>query len=180
MPLYTFKAERSALTHWGSKMEKIDGQFPPHFVADEESHWAGTADSPVPMVTLDTAAGPRVYAKNGLKLWWASFNQRSHDGLPGLSSAHLSDLPLETGVEVRGLPEPLSDGTVVILGNRVPKASPLGVGIAELWAGKEALVPRSGAEAVRLAVVFVLGLVLATAYGQGVRQVLADRVSTAV
>lgn len=180
MPLYTFKAERSALTHWGSKMEKIDSQFPPHFVADEESHWAGTADSPVPMVTLDTAAGPRVYAKNGLKLWWASLNQRSHDGLPGLRSAHLSDLPLETGVEVRGLPEPPSDGTVVILGNRVPKASPLGVGIAELWAGKEALVPRSGAEAVRLAVVFVLGLVLATAYGQGVRQVLADRVSTAV
>ena len=168
-------------------MEKLDVQFPSHFIEDGESvpspsttttNDAATAPAAFPVVTLDTEAGPRVYAKNGMKAWWASLNLRSHDGLPGLRSAHLSDLPLETGVEVQGLPEPPSDGSVVILGNRIPKAS-LG---ARLWhAARETVqLPETRAETTRLVIVFVLGLLFATVYGQGVKGLRVHAVPAAV
>ncbi|KAI0820625.1 hypothetical protein BC628DRAFT_1422789 [Trametes gibbosa] len=83
VPLYTFKAERSALAHWASKMEKVDDEFLPYVVMDEEL--PADVAATVFLVTLDTEVCPRVYAKNGLKAWWASLNRRSHDGLPRLA-----------------------------------------------------------------------------------------------
>ncbi|KAL1940581.1 hypothetical protein VTO73DRAFT_8016 [Trametes versicolor] len=130
VPMYTFKAERSALTHWGAKMEKLDSAFPPRFLPSAEAD-AADGEAPVPTVTLDTEAGPRVYAKGGMKAWWTGWNVRSLDDLPGLRSAYLSDAPLAAGGEVRGEAEPPSDGSVVILGNKVPKARGA-VGVIEI------------------------------------------------
>lgn len=164
--MYTFKAERSALTHWGAKMEKLDSAFPPRFLPSPDAD-AASDDTPVPTVTLDTEAGPRVYAKGGMKAWWTGWNVRSLDNLPGLRSAYLSDAPLEAGGEVRGEAEPPSDGSVVILGNKVPKAR--GAVGERMRAGK-VLLPGGVGEMVRLVCVFVLGLVLATVYGQGLQR----------
>ncbi|KAI0638783.1 hypothetical protein C8Q77DRAFT_1213550 [Trametes polyzona] len=153
VPLYTFKGERSALLQWGEKMEKLDQEFSPRAPDD------GDVD-PAKTVTVDTDLGPRVYLKGSMRAWWVSMNLRSLDGLPGLRSAHLSDAALETGVAVRGEPEPPSDGTVVILGNKIPKGQRAGE------VRKGVLLPQNVGEAVRLLVVFVLGLVIASAYGQ--------------
>ncbi|OJT07933.1 hypothetical protein TRAPUB_1144 [Trametes pubescens] len=122
VPMYTFKAERSALAHYSVKMETLDSAFPPRFLPSADADIDAEGGAPVPTVTLDTEAGPRVYAKGGLKAWWTGWNVRSLDGLPALRSAYLSDAPLGAGGEVRGEAEPPSDGSVVILGNKVPKA----------------------------------------------------------
>ncbi|KAI0353187.1 hypothetical protein OH77DRAFT_1458632 [Trametes cingulata] len=187
VPLYTFKAERSALTKWGERMEERDRAFPPRPVSEsadsENAPVSGDAGASgektkVKIVTVDTEAGPRLYAEHSMKHWWASMNLRSLDGLPGLHSAHLTDATLETGIAVKGVDEPPSDGTVVILGNKVPKGQ-TGLAVGRLRVGKdgglvgafEALAPQSREEAVRLVWVFVLGLVAASAYGRVIQSV---------
>ncbi|KAI0369987.1 hypothetical protein BV20DRAFT_967355 [Pilatotrama ljubarskyi] len=179
VPLYTFKAERSALVKWGEKMEQRDRDFPPRPAELANVEDAG-APAKTKIVTIDTEAGPRLYAEHSMKHWWASMNLRSLDGLPGLLSAHLSDAALEMGIEVKGVDEPPSDGSVVVLGNRVPKgqtgppaAAPSKVGVGKVVGLAGALVPQSRGEAVRLVWVFVLGLVAASAYREVVRSLSA-------
>ena len=55
---------------------------------------------------------------------------RSLDGLPGLGAAHVTDAVPRMGEEAKralkapgAAPEPPSDGTVVILGNKVPRGT---------------------------------------------------------
>ena len=89
-----------------------------------------------------------------MKWWWVHWNLRSLDGLPGLAHAHITDAVPRTGDEARerqrGVREPPSDGSVVILGNRVPKAG--------VW---ERLVWGKNGEAVRLLLAFSLGVAFA-------------------
>lgn len=145
MPYYTFKAHRTALFNWSEKMEKLDASFA-----------KDTASCPSEPLALRAPPGAtRVYPKRSMKWWWVQWNLRSIDGLPGLDHAHVADEIPRTGEEARprqrGAPEPPSDGDVVILGNRVPKAG--------MW---ERLVLARGEEATRLVLAFSMGVVLAT------------------
>ncbi|EJF58548.1 hypothetical protein DICSQDRAFT_66872 [Dichomitus squalens LYAD-421 SS1] len=140
VPIYTFKSHRSALLTWSEKMEKLDEDF----AADPTA----------------CPHGPEALPRS-MKWWWAGWNLRSIDGLPGLDTAHVVDAVPRMGEEAkRGLkaqgaaPEPPSDGTVVILGNRVPRA-----GRWEAALGR--LTPASGEEAVRLVLACSLGMAIA-------------------
>ncbi|KAI0770947.1 hypothetical protein BD413DRAFT_476875 [Trametes elegans] len=139
VPLYAFRGERSALDVWAEKLERRDRER------------AAGADT----VTVDTEAGPRVYAKDGLMAWWAAMNQRSLDGLPGLRHAHLSDAVLESAPRVNG--------------EQKPSASKRQAGSEVVEVAVAGVLPRSKAEGVRLVLVFVLGLALASVYGRAVR-----------
>ena len=97
-----------------------------------------------------------------MKWWWARFNIHSIDGLPGLRAAHLVD-NVPVGLQVTGADEPPSDGSVVILGNRVPKAGMLERVRAAVEAGVGGW---SFEERVRMVVAFSLGLLVAAVYVQ--------------
>ncbi|TBU51643.1 hypothetical protein BD310DRAFT_833860 [Dichomitus squalens] len=178
VPIYTFKSHRSALLTWSEKMEKLDEDF----AADPTACPHGPEALPVSPTSPGSApysaffsfssrsisdpsehagATTRAYAKRSMKWWWAGWNLRSIDGLPGLDTAHVVDAVPRMGEEAkRGLkaqgaaPEPPSDGTVVILGNRVPRA-----GRWEAALGR--LTPASGEEAVRLVLACSLGIAIA-------------------
>ncbi|KAI0641202.1 hypothetical protein C8Q79DRAFT_1003903 [Trametes meyenii] len=178
VPLYTFQAERSALTKWAEKMEERDRAFgapvpfpgpAPHADPGVDVDVEGAA-----AVAFDTPEGARAYAPHGMKAWWAAWNQHSVDGLPALRGAHLSDIAPLAGREVRGEGEPPSDGSVVVLGNRVPKGErgPGGdrKGGLVLVLGN-VLLPQGWAELVRMMWVFALGAVVASVYGQSLRAV---------
>ncbi len=144
VPCYTFNAHRTALLTWSEKLEKLDASFA-----------RDAASCPAEPLALPAPPGAtRVYPKRSMKRWWVEWNLRSIDGLPGLDHAHVTDDVPRTGEEARtrqrGVPEPLSDGDVVILGNRVPKAG--------MW---ERLVLVRWEEVVRLVLVFFLGAVFA-------------------
>ena len=99
-----------------------------------------------------------------MKWWWARFNVRSLDGLPGLRAAHLASSVPVPGVLPAGADEPPSDGSVVILGNRVPKA---GVGERVRWAlGSGLGWETMGGEGVRLVLAFSLGVLGAAVWVQ--------------
>ncbi|KAH9933943.1 uncharacterized protein BXZ73DRAFT_45993 [Epithele typhae] len=106
VPVMDYKADRRALLQWSDKLERLDAQF----AADRTS-------CPSEAVSRTSAVLP----VRSLKWWWAAHNTRSLDGLPGLHRAHVVDR-VPRGVVRAGRDEPPSDGTVVILGNRVPKA----------------------------------------------------------
>ena len=139
VPLYTFQAHRTALFNWSEKMEARD-----------------VTASPLPASTSSPPFEEHVYPERSMKWWWVHWNLRSLDGLPGLAHAHIADAVPRTGAEAherqRGVHEPPSDGSVVILGNRVPRA---GVWERLVW-----VLARKG-EAVRLLKAFSLGVVVA-------------------
>ncbi|KAI0668733.1 hypothetical protein C8Q78DRAFT_1097804 [Trametes maxima] len=159
VPLYTFQAERSALAKWAEKMEERDRTFGAPGAA---------------AVAFDTPEGARAYAPHGMKAWWAAWNQRSVDGLPALRGAHLSDVAPRAGREVKGEQEPPSDGSVVVLGNQVPKGRRGPVGERKgglLPVLGRTMLPQGWAELARMVWVFVLGAVVASLYGRSLRAV---------
>ncbi|TFK82479.1 hypothetical protein K466DRAFT_500243 [Polyporus arcularius HHB13444] len=97
----------------------------------------------------------RVYPERSMKWWWAKTNLHSIDGLPGLHSAHITDAVPRATVHLEGAGEPPSDGTVVVLGNRIPKETM-----------RALLVPASREEVVRLVLAVTLGVTVAAVYVQ--------------
>ncbi len=100
-------------------MEKLDASFT-----------RDAASCPAEPLALRAPPGAtRIYAKRSMKSRWSvQWNLHSIDGLLGLDHAHVADnvprADREAHPRQRGVPEPptLSDGDIVILGNRVPKA----------------------------------------------------------
>ncbi len=148
MPLYTFKQDRSTLLKWSDKMEKLDEKF----AEDEGSTDGPTEELPV---RLGDETNTRVYPERSMKWWWAKTNLHSIDGLPGLHSAHITDAVPRATVHLEGAGEPPSDGTVVVLGNRIPKETM-----------RALLVPASREEVVRLVLAVTLGVTVAAVYVQ--------------
>ena len=82
-------------------------------------------------------------------------NLRSMDGLPGLHTAHVTQVVPKASVHPVGAPEPPSDGTVVVLGNRVRKETM-----------RALLVPASREEIIRLVLAVTFGVMIAAMYVQ--------------
>ena len=193
--MYTYKAQRRALLQWSGKMERLDAGFARDAAScpSEPVEIPWFSDSPSSPSLSDASATSdassssddkgktqaqaqtqpqtqtRVYATRGMKWWWASANVRSLDGLPGLRTAHLSDI---VSVGVEALPaaqtadEPPSDGAVVILGNRVPAAGPLERARAWTCFWAAAVIGEGGArgEVWRLALAFAIGVATTAVY----------------
>ena len=148
MPLYTFKQHRSALLRWSEKMEKLDESF----AQDQDTSAGPTEELPV---SFEDATRKQVYPQRSMKWWWAKMNLRSMDGLPGLHTAHVTQVVPKASVHPVGAPEPPSDGTVVVLGNRVSKETM-----------RALVVPASREEMVRLMLAVTFGVTIAAMYVQ--------------
>ncbi|KAI0716109.1 hypothetical protein C8T65DRAFT_642076 [Cerioporus squamosus] len=148
VPLYTFKQDRSTLLKWSDKMEKLDEKF-----AEDKGYATGPIEE-LP-VSPDDEANTRIYPERSMKWWWAKTNLRSIDGLPGLHTAHVADAIPKATVHLRGAGEPPSDGTVIVLGNRIPKETM-----------RALLVPASREEVVRLVLAVTLGVLVVAVYVQ--------------
>ena len=129
-------------------MEKLDESF----AQDQDTSAGPTEELPV---SFEDATRKQVYPQRSMKWWWAKMNLRSMDGLPGLHTAHVTQVVPKASVHPVGAPEPPSDGTVVVLGNRVPKETM-----------RALLVPTSREEMVRLVLAVTLGVMLAAMYVQ--------------
>ena len=131
-------------------MEKLDESF----AHDQDTSAGPTEELPV---SFEDATRKQVYPQRSMKWWWAKMNLRSMDGLLGLHTAHITQVvPVpKASVHPVGALEPPSDGTVVVLGNRVPRETM-----------RALLVPASREEMVRLVLAVTFGVMLAAMYVQ--------------
>ena len=147
VPLYSFKSERSTLITFANQQEKRDQDFA-----------AGISTDPTEEVEFNGVL--QTCPEWSMRWMWATLNQRSIDGLVGLRQAHVSDVVPKMGSLAKGVSrvatkEPSSDGTVVILGRRIPKETVMAL-----------LVPASREEVLRLVLAMCVGVGIAAVYTQ--------------